>query len=163
MILYMDTSALLKLYVDEEHSRWTRELVEELRHHVGVVATSAMTRVESTAAAARLYKRSKVIDEDKYRQVVRQLEADFRERYVVRPTDARLIDKAVAIADRHALRGYDATHLATSLVLSEQLGAAEEVLLLAFDNELHVASVAEGLGHVRPDREGGHRFGAVER
>jgi uncharacterized protein with PIN domain len=49
MRLYLDTSALVKLYVDEEGSPFVRSAVER----AGVVSTSAITYVEARAAFVR--------------------------------------------------------------------------------------------------------------
>ena len=50
MILYLDTSALVKLYVEEENSSTVEHMVSKAR----IVATHLIAYVEAQAAFARL-------------------------------------------------------------------------------------------------------------
>ena len=60
MILYLDTSSLVKLYVDEDCSEIVREWVEEAE----VVATSRVTYPEALSAFARRWNRGDLTDEE---------------------------------------------------------------------------------------------------
>ncbi len=57
MILYLDASAMVKLYAFEEHSSWTRRRIDRHLRSGGVVARSVMGYVEARAAFARARKR----------------------------------------------------------------------------------------------------------
>lgn len=193
MVIYLDASALIKLYFPEEHHGWTRRTVNGHRRAGGVIATSVAGYVEANAAFARARKRRPTgqrIPEDLYRRASAALLDDARERIVLRRTDDALIDRAVRVGHEHALRGYDAMHLAAALNLRDELASATratrsgraearerppelpeftsdaereepaEVLLLTYDSELHDVAVAEGIAHERPGRAGGERFGA---
>lgn len=168
MVIYLDASALIKLYTNEEHSDWTRRRVDRYLRSGGIVATSTMGYVEARAAFARAHKRrpaGRRISEEFYHAALSALDADARERFILRSAGGGgIIERAVRVAHEHALRGYDAVHLATALLLDEELRAVEsqapagEVLILSFDDELHDAAVNEGVAHERPDRIGGKRF-----
>ncbi len=166
MVLYLDTSALLKLYVAEEHSRWVRDLVDVHRRSGGAVSISAVGYVEARAAFARMLKRRKAISAESYERVVRKLMDDAGARYLVRPTDPALLERAATVAHEHALRGYDAVHLATALHLRHELRnrarqltleddrrereREARVLVLTFDDELFEAAKAENVAHAHP-------------
>lgn len=186
MVLYLDASALVKLYVDEEYSGWLHKLVEVRRRSGDAVATSTLGYVETQAALARQLRRSMKgrpqTLKARYGEIAWSLGADIRERYIVYPADTRLIERAGRVIDQHALRGSDAVHLATALLLRDDLAElkprrratkvaperssfediederSEEVLLLAFEAELHEAAVAEGLAHENPMFDGGKTF-----
>jgi hypothetical protein len=76
--------------------------------------------------------------------------------YALIPADRRAIDRAVALTQAHALRGYDALQLACALVASDLLRAAgvEPVQFLSADDELLAAAGTEGLAVANPNWEG---------
>jgi predicted nucleic acid-binding protein len=76
------------------------------------------------------------------------------QRYIVVELSPTLFDDASHLARAHALRGYDAVHLAAATTLNRQrlalgLGA---VTLVSADAELNRAAVAEGLLVEDPNR-----------
>ncbi len=111
MILYLDTSALVKLYAVEEG----REAAERAVEEAGRIATSAVAYAEARAALARKL-REGVFSEGEHREAVAALDEDWRTLEVLSVTEnvARL---AGDLAERHALRGFDAVHLASSLLV----------------------------------------------
>lgn len=127
MNLYLDTSALVKLYVAEEG----RELVIEAVRNADRVATSTVAYAEARAAFARL-KREGDLDEEGYRRVVESLEEGWEgyDRLTVSDVVAR---RAGDMAEKHALRGFDAIHLASAARLKERF---EDLRFLAFDARL---------------------------
>lgn len=58
-----------------------------------------------------------------------------------------LADRAMLLAEAHALRGYDAVQLAAALTVDASYRAAglPPITLLSADTELNVAATAEGL------------------
>ncbi len=139
MILYLDTSALVKLYAVEEG----RETVERAVEEAGRIVTSAVAYAEARAALARKL-REGVFSEGEHREAVAALDEDWRTLEVLSVTEnvARL---AGDLAERHALRGFDAVHLASALLVraaSREQGDGEDVLFLGFDIDL-MGAVAE--------------------
>lgn len=131
MDIYLDTSALVKLYAEEEK----REIVFEAVDSSEAVATSTVAYAEALAALARR-RREGNMDEKEHRQAVERLDREWRnyERLAVSNLVAY---RAGELAEIHALRGFDAVHLASALRLAEQF---EELSFLAFDDRLVTAA-----------------------
>lgn len=111
MILYLDTSALVKVYVDETGSEQVMARVRA----VGEVATSVVAYAEARAAFARHF-REKRLDKSQLKAVVRHLDDDWSKYTVVDVVDS-VARQAGALAERFALRAFDAIHLATAVQL----------------------------------------------
>ena len=129
-MLFLDTSALLKRYVDEEG---TGTIVAAMAgDHVWVA--SALAGVETEVAIARL----PVADEDRARQQ-RRYEEDW-EHFRVVPVDAECLRAAARIAAEQRIRIVDAIHLAAAARLPQPFrfltfdpDQAEAARSLAFD------------------------------
>lgn len=143
--LYLDTSALLKLYVDEDGSTLVRGRVEQ----AGRLATSAVTYVQAHSALARR-KRLGDLSPARYRAVLGTFEEGWS-RYLRLDVGEGVLSAAARLAGRHVLRAYDSIHLASALVFRSGLEA--EVTLASWDDELDAAAVREGLQVLRR----GHR------
>lgn len=136
MILYLDTSALVKLYIDE---RGSVEVVERVGRASGV-ATVRVTYAEARAAFAR-FRREGGLSSAGLRQVVRELDDEWGTYNVVEVHEP-LVRRAGALAERHALRGYDAVQLAAAL---EVRRAGGQVEFASFDARLNRAAAGERL------------------
>ena len=137
MRLYLDTSALVKLYVDEPGTPLVRKRVAEAQ----LVATATLAYVEARAAFARRY-RERSFSGAEYRRIVRDLDRDWGHYLLLEVTEP-LIREAAALAETHRLRAYDAVHLASARVLKRRLGAT--VLFASWDTDLESAAGREGL------------------
>jgi predicted nucleic acid-binding protein len=135
VIAYLDTSSLVKLYVEEDGSDEVRQLVGD----AGAVATSAVAYAEARAAFARL-KRERHLTPAEHRRVRAALDSDWPQYVVVHVSDALCL-RAGELAERRALRGFDAVHLASYLALAET--AASDVTFSSFDRPLTRAATNE--------------------
>jgi len=135
MILYLDTSSLVKLYLDEVHS----EAVHRWAQEAEVLATSRVAYPETFAALARRWREGDFDDAS-----VQRVIAAFKEQW---PAFAILdLNETAAgeLAITHALRGFDAIHLAAALDL--RLATQDTlVAFTAFDGRLAQAARSEGL------------------
>jgi predicted nucleic acid-binding protein len=136
VILYLETSSLVKLYVREPDSDTVRELIGE----ADVVATSLLAYAEARAAFARK-RREKGISEIAYKSVKEALERDWPS-YFILSLAGQTVKTAGDLAEKHALRGFDALHLASALDL--RLSGASPIRFLTADTRLHDAARAEG-------------------
>lgn len=135
--LYIDSSALVKLYKPELNSIATRRLVEA----AGDCVTSALAEVEVRGALARAQRGAGLAAEDADRLKTLFL-TEFARMTVVEPV-ADLLQQAAGLAERHYLRAYDAVHLASALRVAAE--TREQVQFLAFDDALNAAAFREGL------------------
>ncbi len=135
MTVYLDTSALVKLYVDEPGTADTRRLVMRAAH----VATSRVSYVEARAAFARRY-RERALSKPHYMEMVRLLDHEW-ETYVRLEVAEPLIKLAGELTERRALRAYDAIHLASALTIRKNA----QVEFIAADERLLAAASTEGL------------------
>lgn len=135
MIHYLDTSALVKRYIDEPGSVAIRPLFRGKS-----VATSRVAYAEIAATIARLC-REGFLDETDRDAIYARLDPDFAALTVVE-IRAPLVCRVPELVGRRPLRGYDALHLVSALVLRDR-GAA--VTFWAADHVLVDAARAEGM------------------
>lgn len=136
MILYLDTSALVKLYVEESGTPAVVARVGEAE----AVATARVTYAEARAALAR-HRREGGLTAVGLRRAVRELDREWGMYNVVDLNDP-LVRRAGELAERHALRGYDAVQLAAALDLR---AAGAEIFFCSFDARLNGAARRERL------------------
>jgi predicted nucleic acid-binding protein len=170
LILYLDTSALVKLYAKERG----REEVESAVQEASVVAISEISYVEACSALARK-EREGFFSEEEHNDAVVFLTRDFRDVYFLRPVTGEIITRAGEVAREHALRAYDAVHLATALTLRDEareLAVAQEeepteapllwesdefqLLLMAYEHSLIKAARQEGFAYRGEDPPHSH-------
>jgi hypothetical protein len=136
MILYVDTSALVKLHVSEAGSDRVRMWSDQAS---GLV-TSLVTYVEARAAFARMH-RLGALTADAFRGAVTMFDHDWSRCEII-GVDDPLVRRAAGLADRHGLRGYDAIQLATALEVRPHEG---KLVFGCFDDRLNRAAVRERL------------------
>jgi len=137
VILYLDTSALVKLYVPETDSAKIAQLVDAAE----MSSTSRIAYAEVRAAFARK-RRERAVTLRDYRTIVQDFDNDWESFFIVDVSDT-LIKRAGELAETFALRGYDAVHLASARILGEQ--ASQAVMFACFDDKLARAARRLGL------------------
>ena len=134
MIAYFDTSALVKLFLDEPGAEQAREVWES-----GIpLATSRLSQAElacgiAAAVRDRRYPRAR-LDAGILRG------AFLRDRAALVEAHAAVVDAAAIVGARHGLRGMDALQLASALELR-----VLEPTLVSWDARQRRAAGAEGL------------------
>ena len=143
MILYLDTSALLKKYFKEDGSTDLIRLWKE----AGTIVTSTVTYAESTASIYRKRRELGDIYGGIFRIVVDRFQRDWKSFIRVDVNDDlnETIDKLLA---SHTLRGFDVIHLASALVVHETV--SDRFLFACYDKRLWKAAKEEGLS-VHPE------------
>lgn len=137
MILFCDTSALVKLYLEEDFSAEVRELAADAQ----AIAVVRIAWAEIMAALARRA-REQPADADAIEVVRTRLTKDWQDFAIMEVTHA-LVVLAGEYADTFALRGYDSVQLAAARQLHE---SAEEALCFAcFDSRLNKAARVLGM------------------
>jgi predicted nucleic acid-binding protein len=137
MILYLDTSALVKKYVKEPGSS---KVISAWKKALGI-ATSAVTYAEMLAAFHRK-SREERIDPSVMEDLVAAFLKDWKSLIIVEVND-KLNELLPPLIDRHALRGFDAIHLASALILNSAV--TDSFLFACYDERLLAAARAEAL------------------
>jgi len=137
MILYLDTSALVKRYFRESYSD---EILSRWKSADQIV-TSFVAYAETMASLSRK-KREANIENTLIREVVGSFRRDWESFVRVEVNDElnSYIDHVVEV---YPLRGFDAIHLASALAVSEML--PDDFLFACFDDRLVSAARSEGL------------------
>jgi predicted nucleic acid-binding protein len=137
MILYLDTSSLVKLYVEENESSEVDDLVKSSEF----TATSLVAYPEARAAFARRF-REKAFTSNEYNRIKKSFDTDWS-RYLILNVTENMIRLAGNLAEKHALRGFDSIHLASALTLRQELSSP--IVFSCFDDNLQKASEQEDL------------------
>lgn len=135
MTLYLDTSALVKLLIAEEGSDAVRASVAD----APAIATSRVTYVEIHSALARMVVGGRLTRRVQQRQLD-AFHALWRDAVIV-PVDEPVVERAAQLAQRHALRGFDALQLASAV----ELLPAGDARFASWDERLNVAAARERL------------------
>lgn len=128
MIVYLDTSALLKIYVQEEH----RDIVAAALHGATSLALSVVAYPEARSAFARKLREGSLTQRS-HAHLVAALDRDWS-RYNRVQVTSNIALRAGHLAEDLGLRGFDAIHVASALRVQEQ--QAEPVHFLTFDARL---------------------------
>ncbi len=137
MILYLDTSAIVKLYAAEPGRAETKRLVAAAQQ----VTSNVIAYVETRAALARK-SRMQQMSEKEFSARKEEFDADWAG-FLIVPADAHLVRIAGDLAERFALRAYDAVHLASADQLYRE--TRSPIWFACFDSALNAAASALGL------------------
>jgi len=137
MILYLDTSALVKKYFKEPGSI---EVIAKWKQ-AAEIATSSVAYAELTDSVYRK-QREADLSTELLDVLINSFKKDWLAFIRVQVTDDlnRWIDRVVV---KSPLRGFDAIHLASALMIDETL--SEHILFACFNRRLLLAAQAEGL------------------
>lgn len=139
MILFLDSSSLVKLYIDEEGSQGVRDLVADC----DAVIVSRVSGLELLSCFARRRREGSLAD-DQHRAARQAFDAD-------RPAFGTVdidIAAAEALVDQHPLRAMDALQLAALNAVAGKV-PLHEIWFGCHDLRLAQAARAEGFT-VRP-------------
>ncbi len=147
----MDASALVKRYVNEPGSDWLRVMATS--SEPSLLFTSRMSIVEVVSAFARRVRDGSLSSEE-FAALGDAFRSDCLNRYQIMPPTLEIVDLACSLLERHSLRAYDATHLATALVAQQFLAAQDypPLTFLSADDRLNQAASHEGLAVDNPGR-----------
>jgi len=137
MMLFCDTSALMKLYIVEEGS-------EALDLQLTQAEAVVVCRIAWAEAHAALSRRAREAPADA--EVIDRAKAALAEdwpHFVVMDVNQTLVERAGDYADTFALRGYDSVQLAAAYELSRL--TQSPVRFACFDSRLNKAAKALGM------------------
>lgn len=153
MILYLGTSSMVKLYVDEAYSDLVREWVKDAE----IVATCRLAYTEIVSALDKRFRKGDLSKSD-YDSLVKRLSHDWVNFVKVDFDDL----DAGRLVKKYGLRRFDAIHLSAAKLIKREHGG----ILLCFssaDEKLRGAASEEGLKVLDFDRTNGHETRKLSR
>lgn len=142
MIAYFDSSALVKLAVEEIGSDDSADLWDA----ADAVLTSRVAYAEVRAALAAAWRDHRLTKAQLSEGI--QLWSTFWSALRILELDGQLAEQAGDLAQEHALSGFDAVHLASALLL-----ANDDTVLATWDRRLHAAARTLGFATLPADLE----------
>ena len=141
---FLDSSALVKRYAAETGSAWVENLTDPRSGNRIYVA--AITHVEVIAAIARKRK-GLLLSATDAAAAIGRFENDLQTDLRVFDLTPNVITMAARLAEKHALRGYDAVQLAVALEINAARTARRltGLMLISSDVELNTAAQSEQL------------------
>lgn len=134
MTIYVDTSSLVKLYVEERGRDDVRVLVE----NATVVVTAQVAYAETRAALARR-RRERALTAREFALAKKDFESQWLRLLTISAT-AEICREAGELAERYQLRGFDSIHLASFAEMLRGLQGRDDVEFSSFDDRLNRAA-----------------------
>jgi predicted nucleic acid-binding protein len=147
---YCDSSALVKRYAHETGSLWVRGLTAP---QVGNdIFIAHITGIEVVAAIARKTRMGDITEPDAT-VAIRTFKSHFTTQYQIVLMTTVIVDRAMELAEKHKLRGYDAAQLASALVVHAELAASglSQFVFISADAHLNTVAQAENLSVQNPN------------
>lgn len=134
MILYLDTSSLVKLYVLEPHASLVRKWTEEAE----IVATCRVAYPETMSAINRRFRQGDLAEKE-YELLISKFSREWGHFVAVDFDEV----EAGRLVKLYGLRGFDAVHLSSAKLLR---GSQDNFSLSfsSFDEKLNESASAEG-------------------
>jgi uncharacterized protein len=147
---FFDSSALVKLYVNETGTAWVKMLADPTATNRLYIASIAGVEVVSAIVRRRSAGTVNTIDAAR---ALADFHQDLASMYIVIEVDARLITKAMLLAETYALRAYDAVQLAAALKAWHEriISGLMSPTLISADAALNDAAMVEGLNVDNPN------------
>jgi uncharacterized protein len=145
-LYYLETTALVKLYVREPGTERMLRLVSRTNNHRFAVLT--LSRVEFHSAIRRR-EREGDVDPLLARRLLNRLGEHMETKFVKQVINDSVLDLAASLVDHHPLRAYDAIQLAGCLTLKAGSGGDGPTFVSA-DHRLTEVAQAEGLPSLNP-------------
>ncbi len=152
MIYYCDSSAVVKIYIDETGSKYIRYLSHKAP--IGDIFINTISGPEVLSALHRRF-RSDDLAPGVFTQACTDFVEDFEKFYNRIPASDQIILLAMRVINKHPLRGSDSVQLATALHLQTILRAfnGQEVHFISSDKVLNIAARSEGLFVINPSEQ----------
>lgn len=140
---FVESSALVKRYVNETGNQWISGIVDPASGNAVYVAD--ISEVEVTSAVRRRQRGGSIPAADAA-AMLRQFRIELANHFRSVTTTSFLVSRAAALADTHGLRSADALQLSAALEVEAQcLLVGVPFALVSADDELNAAAQSEGL------------------
>jgi|APGre2960657468_1045069.scaffolds.fasta_scaffold71981_2 hypothetical protein len=135
---YFDTSAFVKLFINEQGSDNVRAYWDESK----MVCSSQIVVLETVSALSRARQMKRITGEEFKRSMVNL--RDLEDEIYSLSVDAQVINMACNFATNEGLRAYDALHLASAVSTSADVFVCADLKLCA-------AAISRGLAVFNPE------------
>jgi len=145
MIIFLDTSAWIKYFIDEEGTPEIQKFIfEKSNSEENTFSTSAVTYAEIYATLKRALNGNRITKEQ-YDQIKDEFEEQW-ENIDVPLVNNDLIENSGTLAEKYALKGCDAFQLASALAIKANLfiNSDNELTIAAKESNLFVWNPSEG-------------------
>ena len=142
---YLDTSALIKLYVEEEGTGAILDLLKGIGGDQ--IAILDVTLLECRSAVRRREREGDIPASDANR-ILQQVDRDSSSMYLVQPSNSAVMEEAARLLDSYPLRSFDALQLAGCLTVRHSVPAP--LTFVCADTRLCEAAGFEGLAALNP-------------
>lgn len=139
MNFYLDSSALVKLYIDEVGSDRIKEIIFSEKNNIFI---SKIAGAEVAAAFSRRNRMKDIAEED-YDEILSDFLSDFSGLFAKSEVTDSIISLAIELTKRRSLRGYDSVQLASAIMLNAEIN--EGLNFISADVDLNGMAKAEGL------------------
>jgi len=150
-VLFLDTSALVKAYLDEPGSEVVREIIKHRRQSVYV---SDHVALETLAAFASNLRRLHIVPK-RYLHARSEFLRDFPGGFNVVEVEAEMVQDAMQLADvyhRLDVGAMDLLHVATAMQVRAAVSARSPTIVCA-DRAMRNLATAAGLGVFNPETD----------
>ena len=137
-VLYLDTSAWLKLYINEDGSELVLQTVTESEQ----ICTHLIAYTELRSALARAERENRIEPSQKVK-IIEVMEKDWPTLNIIQSIET-LVRRAGLLCDQFGLRGFDSIHLASAEAISLQM-MPKITIFASFDRKLNKAAHALGM------------------
>ncbi len=147
-LYYLDTSALVKLYIREPGTDYVLGLSDDYDAHRKVILGLAVVEFRAAVRARqRLDLPAEMAD-----LALSRFDRHLSRRFTVQPVNDQVIDAAVRVVDRCGLRAYDAMQLAGCLVTAE-ISRENPPTLVCSDLQVIEAAKVFGITVINPETQ----------
>ena len=145
-LYYLETSALVKLYVYEAGTERLLGLTaNEANHRFAILS---LAQVELRSAIRRRQRGGEISDYDA-EEVIESFRQHSEGTFLIQPVSDSLVDVGLALVDDYGLKGYDAMQLA-GYTLFRSISTSEEPIFVCADKTLLSAARNEGYSVLDP-------------
>lgn len=141
---FLDTSSLVKRYVDEPGRQAVLAVHDPERGHYLYLSDAAGPEL---VAALTRRARGQGVGETDLEPTLTAFRSHWRHQYRRLRLVPAVIERAMTLAEHHGLRGYDAIHLAAALALADTILSHDlpPLVFVSADKEQLDAAAVEGL------------------
>ena len=149
-IYQVDSSGIVKRYVDETGSHWIREICDLDADNI--ISILSITIAEVASAFPRRCREGTITCDERDNLIASFLN-DCDTQYWICKVTQDIISRAVQLVRCHPLRGYDAVQLAAACFVNQGLVSNNlpELTFISADERLYSAGIAESLSVDNPN------------